>query len=54
MRANAFSNIGRNVDQMHRLARGLEPDLDRGALATSLAMVRRNCRVSLRPKRGIK
>jgi 2,4-dienoyl-CoA reductase-like NADH-dependent reductase (Old Yellow Enzyme family) len=47
-------NIGWNVDQMHRLARGLEPDLDRGALATSMAMIRRNGRVSLRPKRGIK
>jgi hypothetical protein len=47
-------NIGWNVDQMHRLARGREPDLDRGALAASMAMIRRNGRVSLRPKRGIK
>jgi hypothetical protein len=44
-------NIGWNVDQMHRLARGREPDLD---LAASMAMIRRNGRVSLRPKRGIK
>jgi hypothetical protein len=47
-------NIGWNVDQMHRLARGREPDLDRGALAASMAMIRRNGRVSLRLKRGIK
>jgi hypothetical protein len=52
--ATALPNRGWNVDQMHRLACGLEPDLDREALATSLAMVRRNGRVSLRPKRDIR
>lgn len=46
-------NLAWNVDQMHRLSRGLEPDLNRGALVTALAMLRRNGRVSLSPKRGI-
>ncbi|WP_182379372.1 NADH:flavin oxidoreductase/NADH oxidase family protein [Nocardioides sp. WS12] len=50
---DGFLNISWNVDQLHRLARGLEPDLDRGALATAVAMVRRNGRVSFRPKRGV-
>lgn len=49
---DGFLNISWNVDQLHRLARGLEPDLDRGPLATAVAMVRRNGRVSFRPKRG--
>jgi hypothetical protein len=50
---DGFLNISWNVDQLHRLARGLEPDLDRGALVTAWAMVRRNGRVSFRPKRGL-
>ena len=50
---DGFLNISWNVDQLHRLARGLEPDLSRGALVTALAMVRRNGRVSLSPKRGL-
>lgn len=50
---DGFLNISWNVDQLHRLARGLEPDLGRGPLVTALAMVRRNGRVSFRPKRGL-
>jgi len=50
---DGFLNISWNTDQLHRLARGLEPDLSRGALATMLAMLRRNGRVSFRPKRGV-
>jgi tRNA-dihydrouridine synthase len=50
---DGFLNISWNTDQLHRLARGLEPDLDRGPLVTVLAMVRRNGRVSFRPKRGV-
>lgn len=46
-------NLSWNADQMHRLSRGLEPDLERGALVTALAMLRRNGRLSLRPRRGI-
>jgi len=46
-------NLGWNEDQMHRLARGKEPDLGRGALRTAVSVVRRNGRVSLRPRRGI-
>lgn len=41
-----------HTDQMHRLGRGLAPDLDRGQLATTIAMVRRNGRTSFRAKRG--
>jgi 2,4-dienoyl-CoA reductase-like NADH-dependent reductase (Old Yellow Enzyme family) len=47
-------NLSWNTDQLHRLARGQEPDLDRGALRTAVAMVRRNGRVSLKPRRGLK
>ena len=50
---DAALNLGWNTDQLHRLARGVEPDLGRGALATALTMLRRNGRVSLRSKRGI-
>ena len=50
---DGFLNISWNVDQLHRLSRGLEPDLDRGPLVTALAMVRRNGRVSFSPKRGV-
>lgn len=50
---DGFLNISWNVDQMHRLARGLEPDLGRGSLVTTLAMLRRNGRLSLSPKRGL-
>ncbi|BBH17756.1 putative NADH:flavin oxidoreductase/NADH oxidase [Nocardioides baekrokdamisoli] len=46
-------NLSWNTDQMHRLARGQEPDLGRGPLRTAVSMVRRNGRVSLKPRRGI-
>jgi 2,4-dienoyl-CoA reductase-like NADH-dependent reductase (Old Yellow Enzyme family) len=46
-------NLNWNEDQMHRLARGKEPDLDRGALRTALALMRRNGRVSFKRRRGI-
>jgi hypothetical protein len=46
-------NLTWNADQMHRLARGQEPDLNRGALASALSMLRRNGRVSLKPRRGV-
>lgn len=47
-------NISWNTDQLHRLGAGHEPDLNRGRLATTVAMLRRNGRSSLRPKRGIR
>jgi len=50
---DGFLNISWNTDQLHRLARGQEPDLDRGALVTALTMLRRNGRVSLSPRRGL-
>lgn len=51
---DGFLNISWSTDQLHRLARGLEPDLDRGPLVTALAMLRRNGRVSFTPRRGLK
>nr|WP_275424882.1 NADH:flavin oxidoreductase/NADH oxidase family protein [Streptomyces sp. SID13726] len=41
-----------HADQLHRLGAGLEPDLRRGRLATTISMVRRNGRTSFRRKRG--
>ena len=46
-------NLSWNTDQLHRLARGQGPDLDRGVPRTVVAMVRRNGRVSLKPRRGV-
>jgi hypothetical protein len=40
-----------HADQLHRLGAGLEPDLDRGQLATTVAVIRRNGRASFRSKR---
>jgi len=47
-------NISWSTDQLHRLGAGLEPDPNRGRLATTLAMLKRNGTGSLRPKRGIR
>ena len=44
-------NIGWHTDQLHRMGAGREPDLQRGRLATTVALLRRNGRVSFRPKR---
>jgi 2,4-dienoyl-CoA reductase-like NADH-dependent reductase (Old Yellow Enzyme family) len=41
-----------HTDQLHRLGAGLQPDLKRGRIATTLAMVRRNGRASFGRKRG--
>jgi hypothetical protein len=41
-----------HTDQLHRLGAGLEPDPNRSRLATTVAMLRRNGRTSLRRKRG--
>ncbi|RJS46791.1 NADH:flavin oxidoreductase/NADH oxidase family protein [Nocardioides cavernaquae] len=46
-------NLTWNEDQMHRLARGLEPDLNRGPLVSALSMLRRNGRISFKPRRGV-
>jgi 2,4-dienoyl-CoA reductase-like NADH-dependent reductase (Old Yellow Enzyme family) len=42
-----------HTDQLHRVGAGLEPDLNRGRIATTLAMVRRNGRASFVRKRGL-
>ncbi len=42
-----------HADQLHRIGAGLEPDLDRGAMATFVAMVRRNGAGAFRRKRGV-
>ena len=47
-------NLAWNTDQLHRLAAGKEPDLDRGPLRTAVAMVGRNGRVSFKPRRGLR
>ena len=47
-------NIGWHTDQLHRMGAGLEPDLKRGRLATTIALLRRNGTVSFRPKRRAK
>ena len=47
-------NISWNTDQLHRLGAGHDPDLNRGRLATTVAMLRRNGAGSFRPKRGIR
>jgi 2,4-dienoyl-CoA reductase-like NADH-dependent reductase (Old Yellow Enzyme family) len=39
-------------DQMHRLGKGLAPDLNRGALVSAISMIRKNGRASFRRKRG--
>ncbi|MEU2926933.1 NADH:flavin oxidoreductase/NADH oxidase family protein [Streptomyces sp. NPDC007251] len=44
-------DLGWHADQLHRLGAGLEPDLRRGRLATTVSMVRRNGRASFRRKR---
>jgi hypothetical protein len=41
-----------HTDQLHRVGAGLEPDPERGRLATMVAMLRRNGRASFRRKRG--
>lgn len=45
-------NLSWHTDQLHRLGSGLDPDPDRGRLATTIAMLRRNGRASLGRKRG--
>jgi 2,4-dienoyl-CoA reductase-like NADH-dependent reductase (Old Yellow Enzyme family) len=47
-------NISWNTDQLHRLGAGRVPDLDRGRLATTVALLRRNGAASFGPKRGIR
>ncbi|KRE27194.1 NADH:flavin oxidoreductase [Mycobacterium sp. Soil538] len=42
-----------HTDQLHRIGEGLAPDLNRGRIATAVAMVRRNGTVSLGRKRGL-
>lgn len=45
-------NLAWNTDQLHRLGAGLKPDLNRGPVATTVAMLRRSGRASLRPQRS--
>ncbi|MEG8275817.1 NADH:flavin oxidoreductase/NADH oxidase family protein [Streptomyces sp. AHA2] len=41
-----------HTDQIHRLGNGLRPDLNRGSIAATISMVRRNGRTSFRTRRG--
>ncbi|TQC49678.1 NADH:flavin oxidoreductase/NADH oxidase family protein [Rhodococcus sp. WS4] len=47
-------NISWHTDQLHRLGKGRQPDVDRGRLVTTLALLRRNGLGSFRPKRGVR
>lgn len=49
---DGFLDLGWHTDQLHRVGAGLEPDLQRGRLPTTVALLRRNGRASFRPKRG--
>ena len=51
---DAVLNLAWSTDQIHRLGAGLQPDLKRGQIATTVAMLRRNGRASLRPKRSVR
>jgi 2,4-dienoyl-CoA reductase-like NADH-dependent reductase (Old Yellow Enzyme family) len=42
-----------HTDQLHRIGAGLTPDLGRGRIATTIAMLRRNGTVSVGRKRGL-
>ena len=42
-----------HTDQLHRVGAGLEPDFNRGRIATTLAMLRRNGTTSFGRKRGL-
>jgi hypothetical protein len=42
-----------HTDQLHRIGAGLKPDLNRGRIATTLAMLRRNGTASFGRKRGL-
>jgi hypothetical protein len=42
-----------HADQLHRVGAGLKPDLDRGRIATMVAMLRRNGTASFGRKRGL-
>src|SRR5689334_901921 len=42
-----------HTDQLHRVGAGLAPDLERGRIATTVAMVRRNGTTSFGRKRGL-
>lgn len=44
--------IGWHTDQLHRMGAGLAPDPARGRLRTTVAMIRRNGRITLNPRRG--
>ena len=42
-----------HTDQLHRVGAGLKPDLQRGRIATMVAMLRRNGTTSFGRKRGL-
>jgi 2,4-dienoyl-CoA reductase-like NADH-dependent reductase (Old Yellow Enzyme family) len=45
--------ISWHTDQLHRIGAGRQPDLNRGRIATTVAMIRRNGRASFGRKRGL-
>jgi 2,4-dienoyl-CoA reductase-like NADH-dependent reductase (Old Yellow Enzyme family) len=49
---NSAIDLGWHEDQLHRIGRGKQPDLNRSKLKTAVALTRRNGRDVLRKKRG--
>jgi 2,4-dienoyl-CoA reductase-like NADH-dependent reductase (Old Yellow Enzyme family) len=50
---DGFLEISWHADQLHRVSAGLKPDLNRGRIATLIAMLRRNGTASFGRRRGL-
>lgn len=50
---DGFLDLSWHTDQLHRMGAGKKPDLERGRIATTVSMVRRNGRASFGRKRGL-
>jgi len=50
---DGFLEISWHADQLHRVSAGLKPDLNRGRIATLIAMLRRNGTASFGRRRGV-
>ena len=50
---DGFLDLTWHADQLHRVGAGLAPDLNRGRVATTISMLRRNGRASFGRRRGL-
>ncbi len=50
---DSILDLSWHTDQLHRVGAGLRPDLNRGRVATAVAMLRRNGRASFGRRRGL-